>query len=57
MSKDTPKVMPKNRMVGVSNDVYKDLNDYRDILSDQLNIKLSLSDVVGKLLYDTLAEK
>ncbi len=57
MSKDTPKVMPKNRMVGVSNDLYKDLNDYRDILSDQLNIKLSLSDVVGKLLYDTLAEK
>lgn len=57
MSKDTPKIMPKNRMVGVSNDVYKDLNEYRDILSDQLNIKLSLNDVVGKLLYDTLAEK
>ena len=57
MSNDTHKTMPKNRNVGVSNEVYKDLNDYRDILSDQLNINLSISDVVGKLLYDQLTEK
>ena len=57
MSNDTPETMPKNRNVGVSNEVYKDLNDYGDILSDQLNINLSISDVVGKLLYDQLTEK
>lgn len=57
MSNDTPKTMPKNRNVGVSNEVYKDLNEYRDILSDQLKINLSISDVVGKLLYDQLTEK
>lgn len=48
---------PKNKPVGLRYDIFVDLDNYREILEADLNIKLSLSDVVGKLLYDTLAER
>ena len=48
---------PKNKPIGVRYDIYVDLENYRDILETELNVKLSLSDVIGKLLYDQLAEK
>ena len=48
---------PKNKPVGIRYDIYVDLDNYREILETELNVKLSLSDVVGKLLYDTIAER
>lgn len=48
---------PKNKPIGMRYDIYVDLDNYREVLETELNIKLSLSDVVGKLLYDTLAER
>lgn len=48
---------PKNKPVGLRYDIYVDLDNYREILETELNLKLSLSDVVGKLLYDQIAER
>ena len=56
-TKTTNPTYPKNKPIGIKYDIYVDLVNYRDILQDQLNLKISISDLIGKLLYDQLAEK
>lgn len=48
---------PTTKPVGIRYDIYVDLDNYREVLQTEINVKLSISDVIGKLLYDTLAER